>query len=948
MTGLETPRDRDLSLENYITGCSKRPTESYADFVHFMSMQFDRWVKSEEVTDFESLKQLILKEQFNDKVSQDIKERLIDREFKTVMALARAADEYAAVHKSGTRQVHSKLGAGNKVNQTTDFKSNANNKVMSSDSSGVFNVNDDRRAALAQQQSQHAGFFNKPSVNTNRVQCWYCQGAHFKRDCPKIKGDQTNTVSFVKSFCSLKPKADVSDYVYPVTVKGIEGGDDVVLQCWRDTGAQISCLREGSVPDSHLTATGRFVPVIGVANSEIAEVPEYKIMVESDIVNGEMLVGLTPRSFGMPNATVPFLLGNDFGPKLMLSSMVGAVTTRRQARLLQAQTLSDSQVDGSHETMSDATGDKQEGDDVDVSTEVDDVHLNSVVECVRNLFDNATVAQGEGIDRPMSNETVSCVKSAEMQKQDSSLNDVFSIVNELGESSACVGSVMLGVPLCSVSVADADEDGVREEPCLLSTPLPTDYVKLLEEKTAHLDPKRAKHITTLVDEYSCVISDKPGLTNLCVHHISVKPAVLPIRQKQYRISPKHQAILRGEIDKLLNEGVIEPSSSEWSSPVILVPKPGGAVRCVLDLRAVNKVIVDECYPMPRIDDLIDRIGQAKFLTKMDLSSSFHQIALDKESRQYTSFSTPFGQFQYTRLPFGLKTSPLKFSYVMDKALSDLYRICGMYIDDIVVSSMTWEDHLQDVRLVLQRLEKAKLTVRLTKCFFAVQEVDYLGHTVGIGQMSPRQIKVKALLDSPRPVNKKYLKSFLGLAGFYQRYVPHYGNLTAPLTDLLRKDRPFVWGQTEEECFNNIKNCLCSSPVLLIADYSKPFVLMVDASQYACGAALMQEDAAGSLRPVCYFSRKFNDAQKNYTVRDREALGLVLAVRAFKVYVSSGPVVVYTDHEPLKYINSMATTNQRILRWALELQPYQLIIRHVKGKDNVIADYLSRPCLPVDL
>jgi hypothetical protein len=416
-------------------GCSKRPTESYADFVHFMSMQFDRWVKSEKVTDFESLKQLILKEQFNDKVPQDIKERLLDREFKTVMALARAADEYAAVHKSGTRQVHSKLGAGNKVNQTTvyDLKSNANNKVMSSDSSGMFNVNDDWRAALAQQQSQHAGFFSKPSANTNRVQCWYCQGAHFKRDCPKIKGDQTNTVSFVKSFCGLKPKADVSDYVYPVAVKGIEGGDEVVLQCWRDTGAQISCLREGSVPESHLTATGRFVPVIGVANSEIAEVPEYKIMVELDIVNGEMLVGLTPRSFGMPNATVPFLLGNDFGLKLMLSSMVGAVTTRRQARLLQAQTLSDSQADDSHETMSDASCDKQEGDNVDVSTEVDDVHLNSVVECVRNLFVNATVAQGEGIDRPRSDETVSCVKLAEMQRQDSSLNDVFSKVNELGE-----------------------------------------------------------------------------------------------------------------------------------------------------------------------------------------------------------------------------------------------------------------------------------------------------------------------------------------------------------------------------------------------------------------------------------------------------------------------------------------------------------------------------------
>lgn len=399
---------------------------------------------------------------------------------------------------------------------------------------------------------------------------------------------------------------------------------------------------------------------------------------------------------------------------------------------------------------------------------------------------------------------------------------------------------------------------------------------------------------------------------------------------------------------MLTEGVIEPSVSEWSSPVILVPKPGGAVRCVIDFRAVNAVVEDECYPMPRIDDLIDRVGKAKFLTKIDLSSSFHQVALDKESRQYTSFSTPFGQFQYTRLLFGLKSSPLKFSFVMDKALSDLHKICGMYIDDIVVfGGDTWDGHVGYLRQVLERLKKARLTVRLCKCFFACPEVEYLGHTVGVGRMSPRQAKVKALLDAPPPVDRKSLKSFLGMVGFYQRYVPHYGDLTAPLTDLLKKGNPFVWGQTEENCFGAIKNCLCSGPVLQIADYSKPFVLMVDASLVACGAVLMQEDDTGCLRPVCYFSRKFTEAQRNYAVCDREALGLVLAVRAFRIYLSSGPVTVYTDHEPLKFINSMATTNQRLLRWALELQPYQLTIRHVKGKDNVVADYLSRPCLSAD-
>jgi hypothetical protein len=506
-----------------------------------------------------------------------------------------------------------------------------------------------------------------------------------------------------------------------------------------------------------------------------------------------------------------------------------------------------------------------------------------------------------------------------------------------------VGSVVASVSRVSEFVVESDDEGYLDEPCLLHTPLPTDYEKVLAEKTAHLDPMKAKQLIDLINYYNCVISDKPGLTDLYVHHIKLKQGAKPVRQRQYRMSPKHHELLKVEVDKLLADG-IELSDSEWSSPVILVPKPGGAVRCVIDLRAVNEAIEDESYPMPRTDDLIDRVGRAKVLTKIDLSSSFHQVALDRESRQYTSFSTPFGQYQYCRLPFGLKTSPLKFSFVMDKALSDLHQFCGMYIDDIIIASETWEKHIDHLQTVMARLQRAKLTVRLAKCCFACQEVDYLGHTIGVGKITPQQAKVKALRDAPRPTNRKELKSFLGMAGFYQRYIPHYGNLTAGLTDLLRKDRPFVWGDKEEECFVAIKNALCSGAVLGIADHDKPFVLMVDASLVACGAVLMQEDDTGSLRPMCYFSRKFNDTQKNYSVRDREVLGLVLAVRAFRVYLTSGPVIVYTDHEPLKFIKSMATTNQRLLRWAIELQPYQLLIRHVKGSDNVVADYLSRPCL----
>jgi hypothetical protein len=282
--------------------------------------------------------------------------------------------------------------------------------------------------------------------------------------------------------------------------------------------------------------------------------------------------------------------------------------------------------------------------------------------------------------------------------------------------------------------------------------------------------------------------------------------------------------------------------------------------------------------------------------------------------------------------------------MMSKALSNLQDCCGMFIDDVVVFSDNWENHLRDVERVLQRLRDANLTVKLAKCFFACTEIDYLGHTVGIGRMTPRRAKVEALMKCERPHTRKQLQSFLGLAGFFQRYLPRYAELTSPLTELLRKGREYVWGEKEDKAFNKVKEMLCDQPILQIADYSQPFTLYIDASNVAVGGVLMQRDEAGTLRPVCYFSKKLNDAQKNYSTRDKESLALILSVRAFRVYLS-GPVDVYTDHEPLKFINTMACTNQRLLRWAMELQPYQLNVKHVKGKDNVIADYLSRPCFP---
>jgi hypothetical protein len=505
------------------------------------------------------------------------------------------------------------------------------------------------------------------------------------------------------------------------------------------------------------------------------------------------------------------------------------------------------------------------------------------------------------------------------------------------ERTEFVEPVPVGVVSC---VADFDNNDDELCPSLLDTPVICDLDKLVLQKLNHLSPDQAVQLQVLVCSFADVFSDKPGCAADFVHHIRLKPGVQPVKVRGYRMSPQQQEKLRVEINQLMTDGLIELSTSEWSSPAILVPKPGGAVRCCIDYRAVNVLILDDNFPMNRIDDIIERIGRSKFMTKFDLSKGFHQIPLSDESRAITSFSTPFGQYQWLRLPFGLKTSPNNFNSCVSAVLKGLESFSGAYVDDVCIFSDTFQEHVEHVHAVLSRFRQAGMTIRLAKCSFAVDKVDYCGHEVSLGTISPRQLKVQALLDAPRPATKRQLQSFLGFANYYQRYMSRYSDMAAPLTALMRKGQKFEWNNDAEQSFQGIKQQLTSSPTLLIADFNKPFVLYVDASKVAAGAALMQADDSGMHRPVCYYSKKFNSAQCNYCTSEREALSLVLAVRAFRIYLS-GHVVVYTDHEPLKFINRMAGIQQKILRWSLELQPYNLEIKHVPGCLNVVADYLSR-------
>ena len=469
----------------------------------------------------------------------------------------------------------------------------------------------------------------------------------------------------------------------------------------------------------------------------------------------------------------------------------------------------------------------------------------------------------------------------------------------------------------------------------------TDVLRNLDSKLSHLSESQRQDLEKLLLEFERLFPDVPTRTDQIYHDVDVGNAD-PIKQHPYRLNPSKQKYLKEEIKYLLENDFIEPSSSSWSSPCILVPKPDGSYRMCTDYRKVNSVTKTDTFPIPRMDDCIDKVGKARYVTKFDLLKGFWQVPLTDRAKEISAFVTPDGLYQYKVMPFGMKNSPASFQRLINKVIVDLEG-CEAYIDDVIIYSDTWEEHLKIIREFFERLSRAMLTINLSKSEFGQAQVTYLGHIVGQGEVKPVSAKVEAIANFPRPESKKQLMRFLGMAGYYRRFCPNFAAVTEPLTQLLSKRIKFIWSERCDKAFEELKAMLQSAPVLTAPDFKSSFKLAVDASDVAAGAVLLQEDDEGVEHPVCYFSKKFNKSQKNYSTIEKECLALVLALQHFEVYVTSSslPIVVYSDHNPLVFLHKMKDKNQRLLRWSLMLQEYVLEIRHIKGKDNVIADCLSR-------
>ncbi|CAM5131992.1 unnamed protein product [Eretmochelys imbricata] len=354
-----------------------------------------------------------------------------------------------------------------------------------------------------------------------------------------------------------------------------------------------------------------------------------------------------------------------------------------------------------------------------------------------------------------------------------------------------------------------------------------------------LTPAQQAEIRGVLHPCRQLFSNQPGRTNLTVHRVQTGSHP-PIRCSPFQVTGKTAQVLEREVRDMLALGVIQPSASPWASPVVLVPKKDRSVRFCVDYRKLNAITVSDAYPMPRPDELLDKLGGARYLTTMDLTKDYWQVLLDADARLKSAFITPLGLYEFLTLPFGLKGAPATFQRPVDQLLRGMESFAVAYIDDICVFSQTWEDHVSQVRQVLDRLQGAGLTVKAEKCKVGMAEVSYLGHWMGSGHLKPEPAKVEVIRDWPAPHTKKQVQAFIGMAGYYRSFVPHFSAIATPITELCKKGKPdkVVWTEQCQEAFRALKEALVSGPVLANPDFDKPFVVFTDASDTGLGAVLM--------------------------------------------------------------------------------------------------------------
>ena len=463
----------------------------------------------------------------------------------------------------------------------------------------------------------------------------------------------------------------------------------------------------------------------------------------------------------------------------------------------------------------------------------------------------------------------------------------------------------------------------------------------LDVVKSEVSVERERRLGILVAEFKAKMGNKLGCTQLASHVI--KTSSPPIKQRYYPVSPVIQRHINQELDEMLALGVVEPSDSGWSSPVLLVKKKDQSYRFCVDFRRLNAVTERDGYPLPYVSATLDKLKSARFLSSLDIKSAFWQVPVDPASRQYTAFTVPGrGLFQFVRMPFGLHNSPATWQRLMDKVIgADLEPHVFVYLDDVVIVSDDFDEHLRVLAEVFRRIVAAGLSLSWDKCQFCRSELRYLGYVVNGEGLHVDPQKVEAMLRLPVPQSQKEVRRVVGTFSWYRRFISGFSELMSPLTALLKKGAKIVWTEECDRAFTTIKERLVSAPILRCPDYSLPFELHTDASGVGLGAVLLQRDGDGVEHVVSFLSRSLSFAERNYSATERECLAVLWSVEKLRPYLEGVPFTVYTDHYSLLWLLRLKEPKGRIARWAIRLQQFEFEVKHRKGSENIVPDMLSR-------